>query len=173
MAKKVEEVEFEVLPPEAGEPRSELMRIFAWLLDDLFRVPGTKFRFGFDPIIGLFPGLGDGSTAVVSSVMLVNAARAGVPRIVLARMALNILINSLGGVIPVAGDIFSAWFKSNRRNYDLLLKHSGRRGQSTRGDWIFVAALVGAVLCIAISLAIGLAFVSMKILGTLWAAIAG
>ena len=89
-------------------------------MDDFLRVPGTKLRFGLYHIIGLLPGIGDVTSAIVSAVAFVHAARSGVPKILLARMAMNILINELVGIIPGLGDAFSFWFKSNVRNYELL-----------------------------------------------------
>jgi hypothetical protein len=165
MAAKPEEVEFEVLPPlsrQAGD--HELMRILAYLMDNLIRVPGTNIRFGLDPIMGLLPGLGDSSAAVVSSLILLQSLRAGVPRIVQVRMALNILLNALLGVIPVAGDLFSVWFKSNQRNYELLSKHAGAGRRSTTADWIFVAALIGSVLAVAIGLGALIGFALYRLL---------
>jgi hypothetical protein len=150
-------IEFEVLPPRDGRDVPDLSRLIAWLLDDLIPIPGTKFRLGLDPIIGLIPGIGDGSTAMISSVILLHGLRAGVPRIVLVRMALNVLVNSLGGAIPGAGDVFSAFFKSNRRNYELLQRHSGRdsRRTSTTADWLFVCVLIGGVLGVTVAVSIG------------------
>jgi len=97
----------EILPL---EDRSSIQRTsasfesrFRWLaliMDDLLRVPGTKRRFGLDPIIGLLPGIGDVTSAIVSAVAFVHAARCGVPKILLARIAMNILINELVGIIP-------------------------------------------------------------------------
>jgi len=103
-------------------------------MDDFLRVPGTKLRFGLDPIIGLLPGIGDVTSAIVSAIAFVHAARSGVPKILLARMAMNILINELVGIIPGLGDAFSFWFKSNVRNYELLRRYSaapaGSRGRT-------------------------------------------
>ena len=121
----------EVLPSE-DESRSQRTRAsvesrFRWLaliMDDLLRVPGTKLRFGLDPIIGLLPGIGDVTSAIVSAIAFIHAARSGVPKILLARMAMNILINELVGIIPGLGDAFSFWFKSNVRNYELLRRYS-------------------------------------------------
>ncbi len=147
-AGEVEELEFEVLPPEDKRPRSELEPIFRWLaliMDNLLRFPGTQFRFGLDPLIGLIPGIGDTSSAVISAMALIAAARRGLPRILLARMALNILINEAVGIIPVVGDAFSFWFKSNARNYELLRQHAAGSGRSSRGDWLFVSLVLGAV----------------------------
>src|SRR5438128_1431610 len=90
--------EWEVLPPEEKERRLSLEPLFKWLaliMDDLLRFPGSNFRFGLDPLIGLFPGLGDTASAIISALALVYAARRGLPKILLARMAMNILINEL------------------------------------------------------------------------------
>ena len=144
------EVEWEVLPPEDRHRRVALEGVFRWLaliMDDLLRVPGTKFRFGLDPLIGLLPGLGDTASAITSALVLFHAARSGLPKILLARMAGNILINEVIGVIPGLGDAFSFWFKSNRRNYELLRAHlDAPRRRSTTGDKIFVGALLGLVI---------------------------
>jgi hypothetical protein len=160
---KPDSVEFEVLPPRRERDVPQLARVLAWLLDDLVRVPGTNFRIGLDPILGLIPGVGDGSTTVVSSVILLHALRAGVPRIVLVRMALNVLVNSIGGAIPGLGDVFSAWFKSNRRNVELLERHAGAaRRQSTTGDWIFVGALIGVVLLVGLTISAALFYAAWQ-----------
>jgi Domain of unknown function (DUF4112) len=147
--------EWEVLPPEERSRRhattASLESRFRWLaliMDDFLRVPGTKLRFGLDPIIGLVPGIGDVTSAIVSAVALVHAARSGVPKILLARMAMNILINELVGIIPGLGDAFSFWFKSNVRNYQLLRQYSVAPAGSRRGDWIFVILVVSLLFVI-------------------------
>lgn len=160
MKTEAEPIDVEILPPSDSRDTPDLSRLIAWLLDDLIRIPGTNFRIGLDPIIGLIPGFGDGGSAVMSSVILVHGLRAGVPRIVMIRMALNVLLNAAVGAIPVAGDIFSAWFKSNRKNYNLLLRHSGGGRKSTKADWIIVCSVIGFILLIAIgtSILIGIIF---------------
>jgi len=140
-------VEWEVLPPEEKERRAQLDSLFRWIaliMDNLLVVPGTKIRFGLDPLIGLIPGIGDTASAVVSALALIQAARRGLPKIVLARMSLNILINELVGIIPGIGDAFSFWFKSNVRNYQILKTHAAGLGGPRRSDWIFVIG----VLCV-------------------------
>jgi hypothetical protein len=162
-------IEFEMLPPKRDRDVPDLSRLIAWLLDDLIPVPGTKFRIGLDPIIGLIPGFGDSSTAVVSSMILLHGLRAGVPRIVLVRMALNVLINSLVGAIPGIGDLFSAFFKSNRRNVDLLDRHAGTETRaSTAADWIFVGSLIGGLLLVAIGMSIVIGLAAYKLFKLLW-----
>ena len=94
-------------------------------------MPGTSFRFGLDPLMGLLPGLGDTGSTVISAMALIAATRRGLPKILLARMSLNILINEVVGIIPVLGDAFSFWFKSNARNYDLLRQYTAAPRRST------------------------------------------
>ncbi|MEO6871287.1 MAG: DUF4112 domain-containing protein [Chthoniobacterales bacterium] len=155
---KAQEVEWEVLPPEEKKKRQELEPLFRWLaliMDNFLRLPGTKFRFGLDPLLGLIPGLGDTGSSLISAMALIAAARRGLPKILLARMSLNILINEFVGIIPIIGDAFSFWFKSNARNYELLKRHTATPRKSTKSDWIFVALVLAALfLILLVSLAI-------------------
>jgi len=99
---------------------------------------------------------------------LITAARRGVPKILLARMSLNILINEAIGIVPVAGDAFSFWFKSNVRNYELLKRHSAGSRRSTRSDWIFVAAvltLLGLILFVSLFVSLWLLAQVARLLG--------
>jgi hypothetical protein len=156
----LQEVEWEVLPPEEKRKRARLEPLFRWLaliMDQFLRLPGTKFRFGLDPILGLFPGIGDTASAIVSAFALLQAARCGLPKIVLARMSLNILINELVGIIPGIGDAFSFWFKSNARNYQILQEHTSGIGKARRSDWIFVIAVL-LVLVVIVCAGIALSF---------------
>ena len=66
-------------------------------------------------------------------------------------MAMNILVNELIGIIPVLGDAFSFWFKSNARNYELLVQHKIVPQQSRKSDWIFVGAILGLLFLIVCS----------------------
>src|SRR5438105_4275030 len=106
-----------------------LMAAIARFMDDVFVIPGTNIRFGLDPLIGLIPGFGDAAGAVISTLLLIQGGRAGVPKIVLMRMAMNVFINTALGAVPFVGDAFSVFFKSNVRNLALLERHAvaGRR----------------------------------------------
>ena len=152
-----------MLPPEEKARHAQVEPLFRWialLMDDLLRVPGTKFRIGIDPLIGLIPGIGDTGSAMVSALALIQAARAGVPKIILARMSVNILLNELIGVVPIVGDAFSFWFKSNARNYQLLKAHSGARRKAGMGDWLFV---IGVLVALAVLVCAGI-FVSLFVI---------
>lgn len=165
---KVQEIETEVLPPESVDQKDEFARVLAFILDDLIPIPGTKYRVGLDPIIGLIPGFGDTSTAAVSSLILVHGVRAGVPRVVLLRMAVNILINSILGAVPGVGDLFSAWFKSNQQNYRLLKRHSRGSRASTTADWIFLIVLVVLVLAVALTMALAIGYLAYRMASVLF-----
>lgn len=164
---KAETWEWEVLPPEEKQKRAQVEPLFKWLaliMDEFLQLPGTKFRFGLDPIIGLIPGLGDTASAIISALSLVYAARCGLPKILLARMSFNILLNELIGIIPGVGDAFSFWFKSNVRNYELLQRHAGTPGRSRKSDWIFIAIVLGSLFVIVCA---GL-WVSFLVLQAIW-----
>jgi len=157
---EVETIEVEVIPPnrkgnaahgQAFENEA-LPRLVALIMDNLFKLPGTKMRFGLNPFLDLVPVFGDGAAAVISALTLFVAARQRVPKVVLARMSMNILLNALIGVIPGVGEAFAFWFRPSMRNYKMLQKHMVEhpavRPPSTRGDWLFVATLAGGVFVI-------------------------
>jgi hypothetical protein len=141
-------LEWEILPPEKKQKRKSLEPLFKWLaiiMDGLFRAPGTKFRFGLNPLIDFVPVVGDVSAAFVSFSVLIYAVTRGLPKILLARMALNILINELVGIVPLLGSAFAFWFRANKRNYDLLQRHVALPNGSHKGHWIFVSVILGLV----------------------------
>ncbi|GEP02748.1 DUF4112 domain-containing protein [Methylobacterium oxalidis] len=100
----------------------------AFLLDSAFLIPGTNRRVGLEAVIGLVPVIGDIAGVALSSYILYEAKRLGVPRWLLARMALNVAFDGAVGVVPLAGDLFDAAFKANRRNVRLLRRHLERSG---------------------------------------------
>ena len=132
-------------------------------MDEVIRIPGTKFRFGLDPLLGLIPGIGDTSSALVSAFALIQALRVGVPKILLMRMAGNILVNEVIGIVPVVGDAFSFWFKSNARNYEIIKNHRLGTTPPSRSDWLFV---IGVLVALFVVVCVGIA-VSFLILGAL------
>jgi hypothetical protein len=99
----------------------------AKLLDSEFRVPGTRFRFGMDGLVGLLPGVGDAAGLAISSYIVLEAWRLGAPAPILMRMIANLALDTAVGSVPIAGDLFDMAWKANRRNMNLLLGHV-RRG---------------------------------------------
>jgi len=131
-----------------GDRRLWLKLLSTWT-DSVFEVPGTGWRFGLDPIIGLVPVAGDLASAVLSFYILSVAAQMRVPRSTLVRMGLNVGIDYVLGSIPVLGNVFDFVWKANQRNMQLLERHlaapaSERRRQSM-WDWLLVAS-IGVVL---------------------------
>ena len=118
----------------------------SWLMDDLIRVPGLGWRFGLDAIVGLIPGFGDTATSLVSLYILVAAVRYRVPKVTLLRMGLNIGIDYVVGSLPLVGDLFDAWWKSNQRNVALLGQRATVSASEARqgklSDWLFVGLII-------------------------------
>ena len=96
------------------------LRRLAWWLDEAFRIPGTRQRVGFDALIGLIPGVGDTFGALLSTYIIVEAARRGASTWTVARMLGNVAVETLFGAFPIVGDLFDVVFKANQRNMALL-----------------------------------------------------
>ncbi|HEY2433839.1 MAG TPA: DUF4112 domain-containing protein [Vicinamibacterales bacterium] len=126
----------------------ELLRRWARLFDAAFRIPGTEFRFGLDPLIGLFPGIGDLTTPLLTMFILWHAARLRVPKVVLARMVLNALIDAGVGAIPILGDAFDFAWRANEWNMALLERHAMPGRSARSADYLFVS-LCGLVVILA------------------------
>ena len=103
------------------------LRRMARLMDAQFGIPGTRFRFGVDALIGLAPGVGDAVTGLLSLWVVWEARNLGAPPALLARMLGNVAIEVAGGAVPVLGDLFDAAFKANLRNVALLEAWMSRR----------------------------------------------
>jgi hypothetical protein len=125
--------------------RDETLHRIEILLDEAFRIPFTRIRFGIDGIIGLVPGLGDVLAGLLSLVIPIAAWIRGVPYITLLRMGVNLGIGVLVGSIPILGDAFDIGWKANRRNYLLLQRHIGEPRRHTWKDWAFLAVIACAM----------------------------
>src|SRR5271167_130510 len=115
---------------DAGSRRKALDRLdlLATAFDTAFIVPGTNVRFGVESLLRLIPGIGDAAASVLSCYLLYEAHRLGVPRLLFARMLINVLLEGTVGAVPLAGDAFDVLFRANRRNIALLRKHFARTG---------------------------------------------
>jgi hypothetical protein len=99
------------------------VRFVAHLFDDAVPIPGTSWRIGIDPILGLLPVAGDAVTGLASLYVVFEAIRLGAPRDTVVRMLLNVLLDATVGSVPVVGDLFDAAWKANARNVALLERH--------------------------------------------------
>lgn len=121
----------------------------AWLLDNSIPVPGLGgYRVGIDGIIGLIPGIGDALGAVLSAYILGEAARLGAPKSLLLHMLFNIIVESVIGLIPLAGDLFDMTWKANARNVQLLNNYLESPQPTTRSSRLVVFGIMALVLSI-------------------------
>ena len=128
-------------------------------MDRLIRIPGVQNRLGLNPILDLVPGFGDIASGLISVSVLLYGIRRGIPKILLGRMALNVLINEVVGIVPVIGSIFAFWFTANTRNYELLRQHLDTPRRSTKGDKIFVGLILGLVILVILAGIVGTFFI--------------
>ncbi|MBD9572705.1 DUF4112 domain-containing protein [Ensifer adhaerens] len=105
--------------------RLRRMRGLVRLMDTALRIPGTRVSLGADSVLGLIPGVGDWAAAAISLVIVNEARRLGVPNDKLVKMLVNVGFDTVAGSVPVLGDVFDIYFKSNRRNLQLVLDHLG------------------------------------------------
>jgi hypothetical protein len=131
------------------QQRVELLRRVARTLDSAVPVPGTSFRFGLDPILGLIPGVGDLVSPLFTLGILFQARDLGIPRVVQMRMIFNVAIDVLTGFVPLFGDLFDFAWKANDRNMALLERHLYEEHRPSSGDWAFVVACILLLLVIA------------------------
>lgn len=145
----------------------------SWLLDECVRIPGTRVRFGLDPLLGLVPYGGETVATLFGALILADAGKKGLPLATLVRMGGNMILNAAVGAIPLAGDLFSFWFKSNTRNYRLLDAFlESEYGHEARGGW-WPVLLVVAVVVVVLALNLLSWIVFAALLAAAWGALLG
>ncbi|MDX2149576.1 MAG: DUF4112 domain-containing protein [Bryobacteraceae bacterium] len=129
-------------PPEVvpdAVVRDPWLEKIEWLMDRAIPVGGRSF--GLDPILGLIPGAGEAIGGMVSLFLVARAVQLGAPKSAIARMLVNVGIDSIVTSVPVLGTIFDFAFKANTRNLRLLQESvAGRR--DTKRDITFVVGVV-------------------------------
>ena len=136
------------LTPEQGQ-RLEALRAFASLLDSAFVIPGTSYRIGLDPIVGVVPGLGDLLSPLFTAALLWQCRDLSIPKIVQLRMLMNVAIDTCLGIVPVIGDLFDIAWKANNMNFALLEQYAFEERGPTRGDWLFVSLMIALLVALA------------------------
>jgi hypothetical protein len=144
------------------------LRRIAWLLDSSIRLPGG-YRIGVDGLVGLVPGIGDAAGALFSSYLVVEAARLGASKALLLRMSFNVLLETLVGTIPFAGDLFDFVYKANMRNLRLLEGHARDPVGQRKTNRAVAAVIIIGVLGIVVLVTWGVA----ALLSSLFAAVSG
>ena len=134
------------------------------VLDNAIPIPGTGYRIGLDPILGLLPGGGDTVAGALGAYIIIEAARMGLPRRVVGEMVGNIIFDSVVGIVPVLGDFFDVTWKANVRNMALLEKHLDITSKNQKSDRLF---LIGLTLVLAV-IVIGFATLTVALIRWLW-----
>lgn len=159
-----------VLPrDEAREHLLAIADIIANVMDTTIRIPGTSWYIGLDPLLGLIPGIGDALANLIGTIILGLGTRLQVPRIVLARMSLNLLINGTVGAVPIVGDLFSVWFRSHSRNAALLREAAMKQDRETHADWFYVGGIIGGTVALLLFTIAVIIWLSYK----LWTMVSG
>jgi hypothetical protein len=143
------------------QDRVRRVRVLGKLLDNSIPIPGTSWKIGLDPIIGLIPGIGDFAGALLSGYIVLEAVRAEVPTLTLVRMIANVGIDTLLGAIPALGDVFDAAWKANTMNVALLERHLAAtdiagvpKDRNVLG--VLAVAIVALVIIVGAGLALGI-----------------
>ena len=134
----------------AQEKRLDVLRRVSGVLDSAMLVPGTNIRFGLDPILGLIPGLGDLVSPLFTIGILWQARDLSIPKVVQLRMIFNVAIDTLVGLVPVAGDLFDVAWKANDMNMALLERHAYEEHPASTRDWVFVSAMIALLVILAV-----------------------
>ncbi len=141
------------------------IRSLSHIMDNAIPIPGTSYRIGIDPLLGLLPGVGDWLSGIVSAYMLFLALRLGLPVATLTRMVGNLVVDLLLGMVPAIGDIFDFAYKANARNLRLIesyLDTSSEPPLSDRSRQTLPIGIlvVGLVVVFIVAIALGLAVIA-------------
>ena len=157
--------------PHPNQSVLDRIRTLTHVLDNAVVIPGTEIRFGLDPLLGLLPGGGDAIGSVMSVYIVAECLRLGLPKATLGRMLSNLLLDTVVGAVPIAGDLFDVGWKANSRNLKLLEAHLNDPTPQTAADKKFVFLIfLGLVGILAIALVLTTLLVAA--IGWIWNAIA-
>ncbi|UII20979.1 DUF4112 domain-containing protein [Fulvivirga ligni] len=140
-----------------SKSRSDIQHIesIANLLDSKFTIPGTKIRFGLDPILSLFPVAGDLITFLISGMLVWHMSNHGASQKVVVKMVRNIALDTLIGAIPIVGTVFDVFYRSNNKNVKLLKEYyeEGKHQGSGKGiitTWLIIGSIVLLIVLFAV-----------------------
>lgn len=137
-------------PVVTKHPNLKWVERVARLMDSQFRLPGTSFRFGIDPIINLIPIVGDLSGFAVSAMLVLTMRKHGASGKLMVLMLLNVAVDAVVGAIPVIGQIFDFTFKANDRNIRLLKEHYVEGHHQGSGKGTLALVVIGLLLILAL-----------------------
>lgn len=124
----------------------------ARLMDSKFKIPGTNFRFGLDPIMSFIPGAGDVAGVAVSGVMVAYMAKYGASRALIIRMLINVALDAIVGAIPVLGAVFDAFYKANNRNMKLMHEHYEEGKHTGKGTGLLIGTIVALFVILGVTI---------------------
>lgn len=102
------------------------------VLERSFRIPGINYPVGLDAIAGLVPVVGDLLTAAMGAYIVWEARNLGMPRWKIWKMGANVAFDTAVGAVPLVGDAFDVFFRSNTRNLKIIRKHLDKHHPQTR-----------------------------------------
>lgn len=107
-----------------GDPAAlESARLVGELFDEAITVPGTSFKVGLDPILGILPVAGDTVATVASLYIVFVGLRLGVPPRTLVKMVAYVGVDFFVGSVPLVGTVVDAVLKVNKRNVATIEDH--------------------------------------------------
>jgi hypothetical protein len=120
-------------PKLSNEPRAVRARIEALerVMENLFRLPGTKRGVGLDVVLDFVPVVGPTAAAVIGSYLAWEARNLGMPKSAVVRMAGNIGVDWMFGMIPFVGAVPDFFFRSNTRNLRIIKRHLDKHHPET------------------------------------------
>jgi hypothetical protein len=154
------------LPPANKAEVPDWLRALVRLMDGAFVIPGTNFRVGLDPLLGLvFPGAGDVAGGLASTLLFVVAFRNGVPPVVMLRMLINAGLDALVGAVPLLGDFFDAAYRANEKNLALLERHADPTRKPTPADYAIVGVVLASVAALVVLPFLVVAWIAVRVFG--------
>lgn len=116
------------------------------MMDSVFRIPGTKYTFGIDPLLNLIPYAGSTIGFVIGAYLLFAMQKNGASSKAIGKMIWNITLDAVIGVIPIVGTLFDFAFKANKRNMILAVEHF-EEGKHQGSIWPYLL-LIAAILIV-------------------------
>lgn len=120
--------------PIGNDPASIRRRIEAMemLLERSFVIPGTNRAVGLDAVAGIIPVIGDFITMAMGAYIVWEARNLGLPKWKLWRMAGHIAVDTTIGAIPLLGDAFDFFYRSNTKNLRIVKRHLDKHHPAQR-----------------------------------------
>lgn len=132
-----------------GEKDLKWIENFSTTMDSKFLIPGTKIKFGIDPILSLFPVFGDLLTFLISAILIYHMHQHGASRNVVIKMVLNSTLDAIIGAVPIVGTVFDVFYRSNDRNLKLLKEHYFEGKHQGSGNGLLYTVIICAIILIA------------------------